>query len=111
MLGGGNDYLEIARGFVRQGVDLVAVKLGARGCHLINKTQSVLAPAYPIEVVDTVGAGDAFAAAIVAGTLESMPPRRLAYFANLVAALTCRGTGPVQTQPHREEVDTLLKTV
>ncbi|NMB13415.1 MAG: sugar kinase [Firmicutes bacterium] len=111
LLGGGNDYLEIARGFVRQGVDLVAVKLGARGCHLINKTQSVLAPAYPIEVVDTVGAGDAFAAAIVAGTLESMPPRRLAYFANLVAALTCRGTGPVQMQPQREEVNTLLKTV
>lgn len=109
LLGGCSDYLQTARGFIRRGVHLVAVKLGAKGCHLVSKTESVLAPAYPIEVVDTVGAGDAFAAAIVAATLESMPLEKLASFANLVAALTCKGTGPVQMQPQRKEVDALLK--
>lgn len=109
LLGHGGDYEKVVEDFLQWGVRLVAIKLGDKGCHLFSKTQSVLAPAYPIEVADTVGAGDAFAAAIVSGILENMPLEKLASFANLIAALTCRGTGPVQMQPQREEVEVLLE--
>lgn len=108
LLGYGDSYEKAVEDFLQWGVRLVAVKLGDKGCHLFDGVQSVFAPSYPVEVADTVGAGDAFAAAIVCGILENMSLEKLASFANLVAALTCRGAGPVQKQPFREEVDPLL---
>lgn len=108
LLTGETDYQAAADRVLATGAKLVAVKLGAEGCYLVTAEESCHAPAYPVEVADTVGAGDAFAAATVAGLLGEMPLPRIARFANLVAALTCRGVGPVEAQPTREEVNGLL---
>ncbi|NLJ81002.1 MAG: sugar kinase [Firmicutes bacterium] len=109
LLSSEDDYRKAVPRFLSWGVSLVAVKLGAAGCHLFTEKENILTPAYPVSIVDTVGAGDAFAAAIVCAVLEGMEIEEAARFANLVAALTCRGIGPVQTQPRRKEVDGLLK--
>lgn len=45
-------------------VQLVAITLGPQGSLLITRNQVDRHPGYPTEVVDTVGAGDAFAAAL-----------------------------------------------
>ncbi len=55
--------------FHTRGVDAVVIKLGAEGCWLSVLDQGVHIPAPPIEnVIDTTGAGDAFAA----GTLAAL---------------------------------------
>lgn len=87
---------------------LIAIKLGENGCILKTTAQTVVAPAYKVPVTDTVGAGDAFAAALIAGTLEGMSLAELAKFATAAAALTCRGVGSVETQPTRREVVNLI---
>ncbi|MCK4316031.1 MAG: carbohydrate kinase, partial [Anaerolineae bacterium] len=46
-------------------LELVCVTLGARGCILRTRQERVVAPGYPCQVVDTVGSGDAFTAALV----------------------------------------------
>ena len=53
------------------------------------------APGYPIEVADTVGAGDAFAAAFLHGLAEGWLAARIADFANRVGALVASRAGGV----------------
>ncbi|MCK4316248.1 MAG: carbohydrate kinase, partial [Anaerolineae bacterium] len=66
--------------------ELVCVTLGARGCILRTFEERVAAPGYPCRVVDTVGSGDAFTAALVIKYLAGWPLAEVADFANLVGA-------------------------
>ncbi len=78
------------------GLELVCVTLGARGCILRTRQERVAAPGYPCQVVDTVGSGDAFTAALVVKYVAGWPPAEVASFANLVGAYiaTQRGATP-----------------
>ncbi len=51
----------------------VVVKLGRDGAAYLDDDRYVVAPAPPIEVVDTVGAGDTFNAALLAGLRDRLP--------------------------------------
>lgn len=89
--------------------DLIALKRGAGGCTLIQGERRVEIPSFTVNVADTVGAGDAFDAGLIAGVLEDLDLRETGRKANAVAALTCRGVGPLRTQPDPAQVETLLK--
>lgn len=68
------------------GLELVCVTLGARGCILRTRRERVIAPGLRCRVVDTVGSGDAFTAALVVKYLAGRPLAEVAGFANLVGA-------------------------
>ncbi len=70
----------------RFGWRAVSVTLGARGCVLLAAGQYVEMPGEPVVVADTVGAGDAFAAALLHGLCRDWPADRIAAFANSLAA-------------------------
>jgi len=108
------ERLAAARALLARGPKLVVVTLGAEGA--IGMTASaevrVLAPA--VQVVDTIGAGDAFGAALLAWLndhgklsrdlrLEHDELRAALEFACLVASLTC--TRPGADPPWRAELD------
>jgi fructokinase len=61
----------------------------------------------PMQVVDTVGAGDAFTAALLTQTLEGKPLVEAARFANAYSAVVCTKPGGTP-QVSREEVERLL---
>lgn len=90
------------------GPKVVVLKLGGEGCLIATSSDVVRAPAYRVEIIDTTGAGDAFDAAFIVGILENMPLQRIAHFANIAAALKCRGRGAVKPLPYRWEVDKVL---
>ncbi len=90
------------------GPKVVVLKLGGEGCLVATSSDVVRAPAYRVEIIDTTGAGDAFDAAFIVGILENMSLQRIAYFANIAAALKCRGRGAVKPLPYRWEVDKVL---
>lgn len=73
-----------------QGV--VIVTLGDRGCEVVSP-DSFREPGVPARVVDTVGAGDAFTAAMVCLHLEGRSLRECARFANHYAARVCEFQG------------------
>jgi 6-phosphofructokinase 2 len=59
---------EAAREIVRRGqAEIVALSLGEEGALLVTAKQSFRAPAVPVKVVSTVGAGDNFVAGILWG--------------------------------------------
>lgn len=91
------------------GADLVVVTLGGRGATATTRGLEVTVPAEPIDVVDTVGAGDSFMAGLLSGLhtegllrpaqrpqlrqLDEDTATRLLQRASRVAALTCARRG------------------
>lgn len=61
----GEPVAEVTARWQRLGPPLVAVTLGAGGAHARCGEHAVTLPAEPVEVVDTVGAGDAFTAGLL----------------------------------------------
>ncbi|KKL17273.1 hypothetical protein LCGC14_2487200, partial [marine sediment metagenome] len=86
------------------------VTRGKKGCMLTDRQGSLFqVPGFSQNVVDRVGAGDAFYAGLIAGVLEGLELEELGLRANAVAALTCRDVGPLRAQPGREDVDEFLR--
>ncbi|HTF45189.1 MAG TPA: carbohydrate kinase [Terriglobales bacterium] len=77
------------------GWEAVCITRGAKGCVLLIGDQYIDAPGYSVTVRDTVGAGDAFAAAFVHGLGSGWPAPRVADFANRVGALVASRAGAI----------------
>lgn len=75
------------------GVDHVFVTRGSAGCLAVSAAGSVAVPGVPVEVADTVGAGDAFTAALIHGLLGGWPLEKTAAFANRVGGLVASYPG------------------
>ena len=71
----------------------VCITRGERGCALLVDEEYVEAEGYAVHVRDTIGAGDAFAAAYVHGLSLGWAPEEIADFANRVAALVASRPG------------------
>ena len=61
------DIRDAARQYIDQGVEVVAVSLGADGAIILRGDESLYAPRLNIEVKSTVGAGDSMVAGLIAG--------------------------------------------
>ena len=73
----------------------VCVTLGERGCAIYHDRALTESPGFKVEVADTVGAGDAFTAALVHGLEQGWSAARCAAFANAVAALVASRPGAI----------------
>jgi fructokinase len=86
--------------FCRKYADLykwagVCVTRGSLGCTVLMNGEYIEARGYPVQVVDTVGAGDAFAAAFLHGLGSGWPTPEVADFANRVGALVASRRGAI----------------
>jgi sugar/nucleoside kinase (ribokinase family) len=100
-----------------EGVNLVAVTLGEKGCYYATKETYGYIPAYKIIDVDPLGCGDAFTAGMLVKILEEKKSishllnddlLRVFRFANAVGALTSTRQGAISSLPKRSEVDQLI---
>jgi len=74
-------------------VATVVVTRGEHGCWVRQGDCVVDVPGQPVQVVDTVGAGDAFTAAFITGCLRGWPLARTARFANQIGGLVAARPG------------------
>jgi ribokinase len=82
----GSDYKEGAEILLREGVEIVGVKLGGRGCYVTDGRESHLVEPYKVKVVDSTGAGDAFCAGFLSGLLKGETLRECGLLGNFVAS-------------------------
>jgi fructokinase len=86
----------------RYGLNLVALTRGARGCLVQTSEEEIDLPGVPVQVVDTIGAGDAFTAGLVVSVLEGRPLAEAAAFANRLAARVAASAGGTPVIGRRE---------
>ena len=94
------DPLEIARGWVSSGIQLVVITKGENGMVGVTENQEVSIPGVKVKVIDTVGAGDTVGAVLVEALvefgLETLTSELLSHTlhrAALAAAITCSRAG------------------
>jgi len=75
LLTGAADILDAAQMLIKK-VPLVAIKLGAEGGMVVSKEGYIRLPAMDVAVVDTIGAGDCFAAGFVYAYLNGENPEK-----------------------------------
>jgi fructokinase len=83
----------------RFGLSVVALTRGAGGSLLMADGRWSDHPGTPAEVCDTIGAGDAFTAALTVGLLAGRPLEEINRHANEVAALVCSRPGGTPALP------------
>jgi ribokinase/sulfofructose kinase len=88
-----------------RGVERAALTRGAEGALLLDGDDIVAVPAFDVPVVDTTGAGDAFAAGLLdAWCCRGLSARAAGRFAAAVAAENCTAEGARGGLPDRETV-------
>jgi ribokinase len=90
------------------GVKRIAVKSGGDGSSLYHAGGTASAPWFSVEVIDTTGAGDAFAAGHIHGRLTGLAGNDSCRLANAFGALAVTRQGAGQVMPTLDEAATLL---
>ena len=116
VFGSNPDIPRIAREWMRLGPPLIVVTCGARGAVAFNGNTRIDCPGRAIKVIDTVGAGDSFHAALLAslaaqraltreaiGSLPVQILERALDYAVTASSITCSRRGA--DLPTRKEVD------
>jgi ribokinase len=91
------------------GVRAVALKLGEYGCLSGGEGGFVYVPGFAIEARDTTGAGDLFAAGIIAGCLGGLDRRSSAVLGNAMGAMAAARVGAGASVPQARDVLALLR--
>ncbi len=106
-----------------QGVELLVISRGEKGALATNGSYRIEMPAFPVQVVETTGAGDGFMAAMIArllpereksGSLAKVDRKIVEdalRYASAVGALTCTRRGAIPALPTQLEVDAFLKSM
>jgi sugar/nucleoside kinase (ribokinase family) len=83
---------------------------GPRGTIWLDENQALQeTPAFPVQTVDTLGAGDIFHGAFALAITEGQELRQALRFASAAAALKCTRFGGAFAAPQRPEVEELLE--
>lgn len=90
---------------------IVIITLGKDGLIWSNRKEEGILPAFPIEAIDTTGAGDAFHGAFALGIAFGKEFADNLKFSSAVAALTCTKAGARTALPRLAEVEYFLSTI
>lgn len=99
-----------AAGRLREaGLPIALIKMGARGVYVDSAGFTGHVPPFAVKAIDTVAAGDCFAAGLAVAFAEGMAVEGAVRFAAAAGALACTKEGSSEAAPTRQEVEALLK--
>lgn len=105
-LTGERDLDRIADRLLDCGVGNVIIKTGSKGCFVKNSSEAFSVPAVPgIQAIDTIGAGDNFAAGFISALLDGKSLQDCARFANATASLSVQAIGATEGVKNRNQVE------
>jgi len=109
-LTGESDPRRQAERLLELGAMTVIVTMGERGLVAVSRDESIELPAPRVDFVEPSGAGDAFAAGLVYGLLQSWSLCRCLEFASVIGASACTKLGCTAGLFTRAEADAYLET-
>lgn len=108
-VGEGLSTEESAQDLLARGLKGVVLKRGSEGAYIATDDgRAEWVRAFPVEAVDTVGAGDCFNGAFAVALMEGRDPFAAARFASAAAAISVTRRGAQASMPTRAEVDGFL---
>jgi len=96
-----------AQGVLERCSGVTVIKRGEHGAHASRDGEQISHPGYPADVVDTAGAGDAFAAGVIAARLDGEPLESALAVGNACGALATQSKG-THTTLSWEDVTAIL---
>jgi sugar/nucleoside kinase (ribokinase family) len=106
---GGSPDFELALRNLHNECTLTVAKLGRSGAMALDNGNVVRVPAFPVQPVDTTGAGDSFNAGFLHAWTARQPLAGALRFGAACGALSTRGLGGTATQATREEAETMIR--
>jgi ribokinase len=94
---------------VARGARAAVITMGRRGCMVVDRDNADHVPAFPIDLVDHTGTGDAFAGALAASLAVGDDLRKAVKFASAAGALACTKFGSVDAMPTKAEIIELIQ--
>ncbi len=98
-----------ADALLERGLELAIVKQGPKGVLAATADERVEVAPFPVEVVNGLGAGDAFGGALVHGLHEGWGLRRILEFANVAGAIVASRLECSSAMPTSAEVDAAIE--
>jgi ribokinase len=102
------DAADVAQALLARGPRVVILTLGAQGAFGATRDRMVHVPAFPVAVVDTTAAGDAFNGALAVALADGWTLEAAVRFANAAAGLACTQRGAQNSLPARTQVEACL---
>ncbi|NEP51873.1 MAG: ribokinase [Moorea sp. SIO3C2] len=93
---------------LQRGVDTVIVTLGEQGVFCATGSESFFVPAFSVEAVDTVAAGDAFNGAMAVAIAQGLPLRQAVVWGAAAGALAVTKAGAQPSLPDKETFNAFL---
>jgi 5-dehydro-2-deoxygluconokinase len=106
---GERDPQRAAQALLDHGVELAIVKQGPKGVLARTAEETVEVPPYFVQVVNGLGAGDAFGGALCHGLLAGWPLERVLRFANVAGAIVASRLECSSAMPTQAEVDAVVE--
>jgi ribokinase len=104
LLTGETSIPEGAQKLIDMGVQIVAVKMGDKGCYVTNGEEKQTIQPYKVNAVDTTGAGDAFDAGFLYGLIQNKSLIDCGKLGNFVGSRCVTRMGARDGLPKREEL-------
>lgn len=102
---GSDDPEKIGDFYINQGAEVVFTKVGSKGCCVSVKGKHTMVPGFKVDkVIDTVGAGDGFAAGIISSILEGLSYEEAALRGNAIGAIQVTSRGDNDGLPTRDKL-------
>ena len=105
---GETDPDRAADALLDKGIELAIVKQGPKGVLARSRDERVEVAPFPVEVVNGLGAGDAFGGALCHGLLAGWPLERVLRFANVAGAIVASRLECSTAMPTHHEVERLI---
>ncbi len=101
---------DAAQAMLDKGCEAVIVTLGSRGCALWQQRQPMqILTGWPMQVTDTIGAGDTFTGALAAAMARGESFSLAMKWANAAAALSVTGRGAIGGMPSLAQTQAMTK--
>ena len=92
-----------------RGVQTAIIKMGAQGAYYQSREESGFLPAFIVNAIDSVAAGDAFNGGLAAAVAEGKPLAEAMRWASAAGALATTKPGAMPSMPTRAELEQLLR--
>ena len=105
-----DQLLPECRSVYEKGPEIVVFTFGEKGCIGYDGKEYFVIPAFPVDAVDTVGAGDVFHGAFSAFLAQGRSARECAYLSSAVSAIKCTRIGGRAGIPTMDVLEKYIET-